>query len=289
MPAVTAQAPLPQTISASTVADSAMVGVPRETSATPEVAAAEEPKKEGALSPKLAELARRERELRRIQKEIQDEKAAIKAKEEDYRTNYIPKSQLTANPYQTLLDNGYSHEQIQMMSLSAPTPQDQAYQKLQQEIAALKSETELNKKAYQENQTKGYQQALNQIRNQVSELVENNPEFEMIKHLNSTDDVVKRIEDEYQKNGTILKNDDAARLVEKELEEAAELFLSIPKIKAKMQPTAPAVPEKKTFQEAVKQTPPMKTITNAALSVPSSASSSKQRRERAIAAMTGQL
>lgn len=282
MPVVTAQAPLPTTSTIAPLAPEAPIS-------TEAIETVPEVKKEEAISPKFAELARREKGLRQLQKQIQEEKAALKAKEDEYKTNYIPKSQLTANPYQTLLDAGFTHDQLLQLSLNVPNPQDQAYQKLQAEIQALKAETELTKKAHQDTQTKAYENAVNQVRRDAVKIVESNPEFETIKELGATEAVVELIKQTFDTDGTLLSVEDAAKQVEEHLLEEALKMASLNKIKAKMQPPAPAAPEKKTFQEAIKQTPPaMKTLTNAALSVPSSALSTKQRRERAIAAFNGQ-
>lgn len=286
MPVVTAQAPLPTTMPA--------------VEAPPIEAAPEVPKeevKQEAVSPKLAELARRERQLRQLQKQIQEEKAALKSKEDEYKTSYISKAKLLENPYQTLLDNGYTYEQIAQLPMQIPNEQDRAVQGVKAELAALKAEQEAVKKSNEEQTKKNYEAAVNQVRRDATALVETNEEYSTIKESNAVEAVVELIKQTFDTDGTILSVEEAAKQVEDHLLEEAIKMASLTKVKAKLTPIAetPAIPEKKTFDQAVHQQSnqqikqPIKTLTNAAATMPSSGLTAKQRRERAMAAFKGQL
>ncbi len=64
--------------------------------------------------------------------------AAVKAKELEYQSKYVPKDQLTQDPLTVLSELGLSHDQITQLMLNGPTPNDlsrnAAFKQIQEEI-----------------------------------------------------------------------------------------------------------------------------------------------------------
>ena len=129
---------------------------------------------EEALSPKLIELARREKLYLKRQEELKAREAALAAKEAEYKTGFIDKKSLAANPVQALLDAGLTHDQVVQQLLNGPQQVDPNLSAIQAKLAAIEAAQEASKKLAEETQAKQYENAVNQIRNDVKNLVDTN-------------------------------------------------------------------------------------------------------------------
>ncbi len=263
------------------------------------------------LSSQYAVLARKEKALRA---KVQQQDAAIKAREDalkqreeallakdnQYKQGYVSKEDFQKNPWKYLAESGISYDQITEMALNQSKADPHMTAKMEaleaklaaQEEAFKKRDEEFNRKQ-EETQTAAYKQALKAIERNVSTLVKDNPEYELIANTGSVQDVVELIEDVYKNGmgdeypaGTVLDDDTAAKMVEEYLEEEALKLSKLKKIQSKLQ-----IPGTKTvtFKESEantgsKQPQQMKTLTNAVgVQKPLTA------RERAILAMRGEL
>lgn len=249
---------------------------------------------EDSLSSQYATLARREKALnaRRLQQD-----AAFKAREEAFaakereiaakyqvdQSQYIPKEKLTSDTLGTLQELGLSYDKLVEMAMNAPKPEEierQNYQKrIETELKALRDEQQQTKKSFEEQQTNAYKQALNQIKNETSQLVSSDPAFEIIQATNSVQDVVDLIERTYKEDGILLSVEDAAQSVEEYLESEALKISNLKKIQQKMK--AAEKPADKKPTEAPQQQ--LKTLTNA-----SSTTRQLTARERAILRFNGE-
>lgn len=297
MPTITAPAPLP----AKPTSAVAPVPAPTEPQSAPAPVAPEVPvpevKEEAALAPKFAALAQQEKKLMQIRKEVQAERAAIKAQEDEYKASYIPKSQFQTQDKvalrNTLTSLGVTPDQIALLALDNPSPHEQAISELKAEIEALKNSHKETVTQQEERTTAQYQQAVNQIRSEASKLVDSNPEYETIKEMGATEAVVALIEETYKADGTLKSVEDAAKEVEEYLLEEALKMARFKKVAAKLQPVVPEVPQK-SLAQALSQKPQsqpnqIKTLTNAQNASSSKPLSARERRERAILAFKGQL
>lgn len=268
-----------------------------------EQAAPEETKVEDpALSRQFAQLARQEKALRL---KAQQQEQAWKAKEQalaareaemqaqldQYKTGYVSREQLKADPFSVLNDNGLTYEQLteQLLNPVQRDPRMEAtISKLEAKIKELEAKTEDTGKQYKQQQADAYQAAVRQIEADVKSLVQSDPEFETIKATNSMKDVVELITQTYDKDGVLLTVEEAAKEVESYLMEEALKLAQISKIKSRMAQnsasSSQAAASKPASVNQPKQQQPMKTLTNAA-----SGSRQLSARERALLAFKGEL
>jgi hypothetical protein len=260
-------------------------GVPAEAPAAPEA------EKQDALSPRFAALARKQKELRDLQKSIAAEKEAIKAKEQQYEQNYIPKDKIKSDPLSVFKEAGLSIDDL--LTLAANQPQssmmDSTVQQLQAQIKALEETTAKTQSSIQEQQQQAYEAAIEQIRNDVHSLVDSDPQFETIKESGSQDAVVELIKETFNASGEILSKEEAARQVEEYLLEEALKVASFKKVQAKLMPQAPEAEQKTPINAQRQPNQPIKTITNQATAGSVKPLSDKERRQRAISAFRGEL
>lgn len=267
------------------------------TDAPPAPAKVEE--KEDPLSTQYALLARKEKALRaKVQAQESAAKAreeallareeAIKAKESDYSSNYIQKSRLKSDPLSVLAEEGVSYEELTKAILSPQVQQDPRLlaelEKIKEEVRQAREQQELNKKSYEDQQKQAYNQAVSQIRNEVTRLVTTDPDFETIKETGSVNDVVELIEKTFQSEGVLLSVEDAAKEVEEYLVDEALKLARITKIKNRLQPVEKPVQKQQQSTVPAKQQQPMKTLTNSIGTSPK-----LNAKQRAMLAFEGKL
>ncbi len=263
---------------------------------SPEVKA-ETKTSEEPLSSQYAVLARKEKQLRLRDQQLKQREAAIRASESSAKpapttapsideSKYIPLDRLQKDPIGTLLEKGFTYEQLTEAALNGPRQEDMHTQNelrlLREEIAKLKGDTESTKKSFEEQQTAQRQQAERQIRSDVVRLVQQDPTFETIKETRSVGDVVELITKTFDEDGILLTVEEAAQQVEEYLIDEALKLSRLKKIQQRLQPSNAATsPQKPTVQSQQQQ---MKTLTN---SVGSNRPLSAK--ERALLAFEGKL
>lgn len=242
-----------------------------------EATATETPAKPAApnLSSQYAQLAKQEKMIRAAQARLKADQVAFKAAQDAAKapaptlydtTRHIDREALKSDPFKVLADLGLTYDQLTQQALNAPSPEqvqlNQTISTLRSEINDLKQAQEKASKSFEETQTQGYQQAINQIRSDARKLVNSDPAFETIKATGSINEVVELIEktfkedkDEYG-NPVLLTVDEAAKLVEDEISERLYSYANrVDKIKKRFNsPAAPAgAPVNKQQQQEPKQ------------------------------------
>lgn len=256
-------------------------------------AVTEEAQPEDQLSSKYAEFAKREKVYRRKvqaqQQALKQREDALKAKEQEYASGYIPKSQIPErfkkDPYQAMRDFGLTGDELTQALLNQPSPQDQTIQALKGELAELKNALSQTKTSIEEGHSRSREQAITQIRADVKSLVASDSNFDIIKNTGSEDAVVEYIEKKFERDGTIASIEEAAQAVEAELTEELMKYAQLKKIQEKLKSlTSPIAAETKELPPSQKS--PVKTLAHSQVST---ASRSMSPRERAIALLEGKL
>lgn len=257
---------------------------------------------EQALSPQYAILARKEKALRqRVQQHeaalkaerdaLEKERQSLKAKEDDYQSNYIPKSRLTEDAMSVLLEAGITYDQITQMALNQSQVQQDpatkvAIARLEAQIKAQQDAIDKANKAQVDAQSEQYHQAVKQITSEAKQLVRLDPKFEAVRETNSVKDVVDLIEKTFKEDGVLLSVEEAAQEVEDHLvEQLSKYAQKIKKLQSKFsQPAKSAPAPQPSASNQQSQSPSLKTLTNAV-------GSGRQlsARERAILAYKGEL
>lgn len=261
------------------IRQTSMVGAGAETTKV-EVPVESAPKEE--LSPKFADLARKEQRLRMKSQELKAKEDAFKAREAEYLSAYIPKSSIEErfkkDPLGFANEYGVSYDQLAAQALTQPDP---SIQKLLKKIEDLESKQSQVVTQQQEQQNQAYEQAVKQIRSEATLLIENDAQFETIKEMGSVDAVVELMKETFNEKGILMNVEDAAREVEAYLIEEAFKMAKMKKVAARLQPQPT---EKIETEEKI----PTRTLTNAQMAS-SKPLNSRDRRERAIAAFQGKL
>lgn len=249
-------------------------------------ATTEEPKAEPEkLSPQFAALARKEKALRLEAQRIKLEREGIKAEQEKFKSqDYVPRERLTKETLAVLAEAGLSHDQIAQLLLNSPTQapvKDPIIAQLQAEIAELKGKQTKVETDFKDNQTKAYDQAVNQIRSDAKSLIDSDPAYETIKARNQIESVVKHIQRTFEEDGLLLSIEEAAKEVEDTLREDTKRLTSLSYLRPELQPTAQKQPEPQKLQS-------VRTLTHDMTSAPSKQTlSAKDRYQRAVMRANG--
>jgi len=242
--------------------------------------------------PKLDALEKKERWIRKMQKEVDGKRAEIEArvteyanKDKEYSTNYISKNRLTEDPLTVLTEAGISYDKLTELLLNSPTANDPTIRALRNELQAIKKSQQDSEERSQQAVQAQYTQALGQIRLEVNTLISNNPEFETIKAAGMQEAVTELIEQTFNAEQYLMDIETAAREVENHLVEEGYKMSQLSKIKARLNPQTPKTEEPASSQRPQSQT--IKTLTRAVNAQPSKRSSEKERIARAMAAFVG--
>jgi len=232
-------APAPQPTPTPAAEPKAAIPTPADasTSSAPVTAAATpaEPAKEAELSPKFAELARKESAIRKVAttlKAQQAELAQAKAQLEQ---------QLASDPFAALASKGWTPEKLIEAAIARGVKPPEASQPAQSspEIAALKAEIEALKEGSKKAVDTQYQAALKQIEGEATKLTDA-PEYATIKARGAVKDVVELVEKHFKATGEVIPTSEAMKLVEAELIEEGLKWAQIETVKAKLSPPKPA-------------------------------------------------
>lgn len=264
---------------------------------SPQTAASEAPEavSKTPLSSEYAVLARKERALRQREAQLRAREEALQTakpvteapKSQFDESKYVPRDRLTQDPFTVLNELGLTYDQLTEMALKAPSGDQMAMSNelkaLKAEIAALKGETENQKKSFEQTQQEQNAQALRMIENDTRRLISTDPSFEMIKATpGAVKEVVKLIQDTLEKDGLFLSVEEAASEVENFLVDEALRLTKVQKIQQRLQPKS--APAAKQANGNVQESPQLRTLTNAV-----SGSRPLTAKERAILAFNGQL
>lgn len=232
-------------------------------------------------------LERKERQLRKMQQELQSQRAQLEAKAKSYETDYMPKSRLKEDPWSVLEEAGLDYDTLTQQLLSRPN--DPVTRSLQSKLKAMEERLQREEQSKADAVRQQYEVAKKQISNEAKLLIDSDANFETIKAANAVDAVVELIEETFNQTGNLMDVQEAAQQVEEYLINEALKLAQLGKIKAKLTPAeaAAAVAEKAAPVHKPKSTQPPFTITNRMQASTPSKSSEKDRMARAIAAFKG--
>lgn len=256
----------------------------------------DKPKVDPELDKRFQLLARQERALRaKIHQqnlEYKQREEALKSREQALTqprevdlSQYIPRERLKADPLAALEEAQVSWDELTQQAVNRQ-PTDprvmSTIQKLEAKIAQMEQAQEDNKKSHEQQQQDQYQAALRQIRADVKQTIYTDPEFETVKAMNATKDVVELIEETFKKDGIVLSVEEACREVENYLVDEAMKITQIDKIKKRLAESKASTLKTETKPQTEPKQTQMKTLTNA-----TSSSRKLSVRERAIARANG--
>lgn len=255
--------------------------------------------------PRIEHLAKKERLLRHRDRQFKEKEAALQAeinalklKESEYETNYIPKTRLKEQTWDVLQNEGITYDQLTQSVLNQPSPEALELRKMQANLKKIESEQEAIRLEAQKSQDAQYQQALKLIERDVKMIVAADPlAYELI-HANQAEEaVVELMKETHEKEGYLMTVEDAAKEVEEYLLEGAFKLAQLKKIQAKLIPKEPEVPANAPapvkqqglrVEQSARNPIPPKTLTHQTAS-PTRPLTSADRRQRAIAVFEGKL
>ena len=221
------------------------------------------------LSPELAALARKERQLRKAQQEFKAQQDAWK----QAQANYVPKERLTSETLKVLAEAGITPDKLVELQINQATAQD-PQQILLNRIADLESQlksiTDPENGTLAKRDQEAYNSAVAQIRQDAKLVVDSNPAYGTIKSEGRTEDVVELITKVFDQEGVVLDVEEAANLVEEKLVDNLykqyEKVSKYEKIKARLGKAAEPPPEANNAQPSPSNTAKTNTLTNAGAS-----------------------
>lgn len=231
------------------------------------------------LSPQFAALAKAKRALQVKEREIQAREQALSQNPSPAKTDDDFRARLKANPLSVLQEEGVTYDQLTEAILSNQQEQSPHLQRLESELKALKEGLENQNKTQTERDEAAKQQVLTQLARDADQIIAQGDEYEMIRETGSRKEVIRLIEETFNKTGEVLDLDEALKLVEDELIEESLKIARIKKVQGRLTP-----PEPEQIQTQVKDNNVrvMRTLTNRdGASVPTT------RQQRAIAAFHG--
>lgn len=264
-------------------------GQPDTIEAAPAETPKEEPKVDKPISAEYANLARKEKQIRARAQEMKAQEVALKAREDALKAKETQapavsaddlKARLAREPLSVLQELGIGWDELTNAALNQPSPDKVILQKMQAEIEQLKGLQNKTAKTFEEQQTQQYNQAVSQIRSEITNLVSVDANFETIRETGSEETVVELIKETFNKDGILMSVEDAARAVEEHL---VEEYIKVARLSKIQQKLAPA-PAPKTTVVDQKQPQTAKTLTNAM-----GTAQKLSAKDRAIAAFKGQL
>lgn len=237
-------------------------------------------------APKALEaFAQKERQLRKMQTELQAEKQRLESESVKYKTDYLPKSRLQEDPLSVLAEMGYDTEKLSQLLLDAPNANDPTVRMFQQKIKALEEKQNAAEKRAVEATQAQYDQAKRQIANEAKILVDSSPDYETIKSAGMHDAVTEWIVATFEETGVLMDVAEAAQQIEEKLVNEGLKYAAIPKVQKRMQPA-----ESAQKQPAQSTQPQIKTITqNLTQQTSGKSMTNAEKRARAIAAFNGTL
>jgi len=211
---------------------------------------AEQSEEDKRFAQKFAALSRQEKQLRLKEQEIDNKLAQLEEKlsslqqpeqqEAEQSEPELPlEYRLKKDPFGTLNELGLSYDKLTQLALNDGklTPDMQMElmrqeidQKYSNEIESLRNEILEKEKQQEERQ---YEETVQNYMNELTNFVNDNDQYELIRANDAVDTVFDVIEDYYKETGRILSKQEAADQVEAYLEEEAERLFKLKKLQSK--------------------------------------------------------
>lgn len=177
-----------------------------------------------ALSRKEKALRQREAEMENRFKEMEERLKAYEEKENTTEPEIPLDYRLKKNPLETLAELGLPYDKLTELALNdgklTPDMQMEIMRreledKYSKELESIRNElTERDKKAEEQK----YQETINSYMAELTDFVNKSDSYELIRANDAVDLVFDVVENHYNETGNILSNEEAANLVERELE-----------------------------------------------------------------------
>lgn len=219
-----------------------------------ESAALATPPVQDKFAMKFAALTRKEREVREMEKKYSTREKELNAKYAEYEAktkagqdqnvSWIEK--LKSKPLDVLQEAGLTYDQLTEMVLNEGNPTvEMKLERMRAEMdSKYKSELDVVKQALKDKEEKEaqehYERTEQGYKSQLKQVIDSDEKYELTRANNAYDlvfDVVKAYFDETQK---VLTPQEAADVVEAELEEEATKILKLKKMQGKFAPQSPA-------------------------------------------------
>jgi chromosome segregation ATPase len=228
------------------------------------------------LSPQIAALAKQRRELQLERQKLDAEKKALEDQKQGTSSLESYKARIKAEALKVLQEEGVTYDQLTEQIL-ASNQENAELSTLKQEIKALKEGLENQNKSITDREAQTEQQVLAQLNRDVSSLISQGDDFEMVREAGYAPKVVDLIHKTFKTTGEYLDVSEAASLIEKELLEDSLRFAKLSKVQSAL---------KQPAQTPVQQPRgPIRTLTNR----DGTSSVAMSKRDRAIAVMEGRL
>lgn len=230
------------------------------------------PEETKQLSPQFAALARQKRALQVKESELAKREEALKtAPATNGRAEFL--AQLKANPLEHFAEAGLSYEELAEIITKNPVSAEAGrIRELEAKLDALTKgvDTKLSDRDAQ-----AEQQVLAQIERDVTSLVSQGDDYEMIRETKSVPDVKELIHRTFKETGEVLDTHEACRLIEEDLLNESLKITKLKKIQSQM------APQTQQLQVPQRQ---IRTLTNRDAAQPQ-----LDRRTRALMAFEGRL
>lgn len=272
--------------------------IPAQPDQTP--AAEPAPKQPDQNARRLAHMAKQQKALRQDQVRLQIEREQFAKEKASIEQERAWKARLAQKDFDALAEAGITKDDLTQYLINQPNPTDRSIMEMQAKLQAMEEKTSGVEKSMAEQTQRQYDQAVAQITNETKLLVNGNADkYELLAANNAHDAAVELIKKTFDTEGYVMTVEDACNEVEEYLLEESMKLMNLKKIKAKFAPEQPQaqfrdVPgsKKATFSTAVREMPknPLNTLTHQQIPAPTAKPlTSKDRRERAIAAFQGKL
>jgi TolA-binding protein len=233
-------------------------------------------------SDRFAILARKEKAMRDRVRQIEEQERSFKQKEQELQSSYISRDKLQKDPLAVLSELGLSYDKLTEQALNQQNPMESHVRSMREEIQALKGLIESQQKQNDEFKSSQYQNAIKQLKFDTDQLIESNSDFELIKSMGASDQVVDLIDSTFKETGRVMSVQEAAKTVEDYLFQNALNVAKLGKISKALLPQEPTPQEP---QAGVPQKP-APTLTHSQTTGASKPMSEKDRVARAIAAFS---
>ena len=205
-----------------------------------EVKPVEEPKERDSV--RFAALAKREREVVKGKDALKTERVQFETERKELSDYKAAKQEAKSSPLKALELLGVTYKELTdfIMNDEKPTV-DSRFESLQEKFDRLQKEREEEKKQVFESEkakvNEQQQQVLEKWESGVKEFVKTNTErYELINLYDQTHEVIALVKGHYAQTQKILTSEQAADLVEKQLEEYVDQAKQTKKYKAKEMP-----------------------------------------------------
>jgi hypothetical protein len=198
----------------------------------------EEVKEKEMMSPRLSAIIKRENMLIRRERELKSKEKEMEGKLEGKLSRdelmQALKDEFEDDPYEFMEKNGFSYDKLQNRILSGD--EGRGMSKLEKKIAELESKLSEADKKKIEDEEEGSHKEFETKRAQALTFIENQlkgkEEYELLNHEGSFSDVYEVIQEYFEETGKMMAVDEAARLVEKHLEDEFKKRLEYKKVRS---------------------------------------------------------